>query len=130
MENSAPAPKAAIIKNIYFYLVSFVALMMVTFSVADLVNMALKTWVFTAATEYSYYPTPVCDEVAKMSDPNIKQIPPEECVKLEEKNRERFANDQLAQRQRDTVRDISFIVVGIPLFLFHWRTIRRKEDGK
>jgi hypothetical protein len=49
MENTTPATKAMIIKSIYFYLVSFVALMMVAFSSADLINMALKTWIFTKA---------------------------------------------------------------------------------
>jgi hypothetical protein len=130
MDTSAPTPKTAIIKNIYFYLVSFVALMMVTFSVADLVNMALKTWVFTKADYYSYYTNPSCDLSIQKADPEIKPMTPENCAILQEQNKKQEAENRISDRQRNAVRDISFIVVGVPLFLLHWRTIRRKEDGK
>ena len=52
----------------------------------------------------------------------------EECAKLEADNKKQAEENRAAQRQRDLVRDISFIVVGIPLFAYHWRVIRRKED--
>jgi hypothetical protein len=37
--------------------------------------------------------------------------------------------NRLAQRQRDLVRDISFIVVGGPLFWFHWKLARKKDPA-
>lgn len=118
--------KIALIKNIYFYLVAFVALMMVVFSLADLVNLGLKTWVFTKADGPNYYPMTGC---ATMPPAEVKsgQITVEQCAQMEEENRQRQEEERVASNQRNVVRDISFIVVGLPLFLIHWRILRKKE---
>lgn len=133
MENQPTNNKIAIIKNIYFYLVSFVALMMVVFSIADLINIALKTWIFTKADSFYYGPvSPECGTVVKPTDVTVnvaaRQMTPEECVKQDEINRQREQDNQNVQKQRDAVRDISLIVVGIPLFILHWRVLRKKEN--
>lgn len=130
MENqTTPASnKIAIIKNIYFYLVSFVALMMVVFSVADLVNLALKTWVFTKADGYYVARITDCSDIPQPTDPASRQMTEEECVAAQEANRQREEENQIAQKQRNAVRDISFVVVGIPLFIVHWRAVRKKNN--
>lgn len=118
--------KVSFIKNIYLYLVSFVALFMIVFSVADMVNIGLKTFLFPKADSYGYYPEPACpvlpDENATSTDPRGKDY----CVSKEERERAEKEN-RSAQRQRDLVRDISFLIVGLPLFAYHWMIIRRKE---
>ncbi|MBI5221346.1 MAG: hypothetical protein HY979_00885 [Candidatus Magasanikbacteria bacterium] len=132
MEQNIPSNKTAVIKNIYFYLVAFVALMMVVFSLADLINTALRTWVFTKADNFDYYagPVPACDPtVAKTLDSSTPKISDAECAKVEATNKQRQKDSQEGQRQRDMVRDISMIVVGIPVFIFHWMTIRKKEQN-
>jgi hypothetical protein len=127
------ATKAGVIKTIYFYLVCFVALMMVVFSTADVINIALKTWVFTKADD-NYYsapamvcPAPIVDKTASNTVSTQSQA---ECEKQQIINQEQDIKNRDAQRQRDVVRDISMIVVGIPLFLYHWRIVRKKDIKK
>lgn len=122
--------RVAIIKNIYFYLVSFVALMMVVFSLADLINTALRTWIFTKADYYDYsYTVPACDPLAsKTMDTSTPKLSAEECAALQAQNEKRQQDSQESQRQRDMVRDISMIVVGLPVFVFHWLAIRKREQ--
>lgn len=126
-----PTGKQSIIKTIYFYLVSFVALMMVVFSLADVINMALKTWIFTKA-DMDYYSMPVsieCDQNYKPITPDqVKPATPEECAQRAALQKKQDEDNRDSQRQRDAVRDISMIVVGIPLFAFHWWIIRKKEN--
>ena len=121
-----------VIKSLYFYLVSFVALMMVVFSVSDVINIALKTWVFTAADKDMYaYPRAAC-EVPAPATPDPKAVPAQtkaDCEKQNEENIKQQEASRVAQKQRDVVRDISMIVVGIPLFLIHWRIVRSKEEN-
>ena len=126
-----PAHKGRVIKSLYFYLVSFVALMMVVFSTADMINIALKTWVFTAADKDMYaYPRAVCEVPAPATDPKAVPAPTKaECEKSNEENIKQQEASRMAQKQRDVVRDISMIVVGIPLFLIHWRILRSKEEN-
>lgn len=132
MENTnQPSNKAAVIKNVYLYLVSFVALMMVVFSLADLINTALRTWVFTKADFYgNYYPELACDQLSVKTSPDIKPLSPEECEQRKVQQKQMEQDNRVAQRQRDMVRDISMMVVGVPVFVFHWLTIRRKEKGE
>lgn len=120
-----PAPRGQIIKNIYLYLVSFVALMMIIFSAADLVNILLRTYVFTKADQNYYnYPTPACPALAPGNTTSTKEnsgcINQEEQLQADKNNRD-------AQRQRDLVRDISLIVVAVPVFAYHWKIIRKRE---
>lgn len=120
------SPKGSVIKTIYFYLVTFVGLMMVVFSSANLINTALKTWVFTKADNDVYY------DMACAPQPEgktVSEYSPAQCEKQREANRINAEANRVAQKQRDLVRDISFIAVGIPLFLFHWRFIRKKLDA-
>ncbi len=135
MDTLEPAPKGRIIKSLYFYLVCFVALMMVVFSFADTINIALKTWVFTAADKDTYYMPNVCTAPQPMA-PEVKGdlsrapvMSVEECEKQNKISSEQQETSRIAQKQRDVVRDISMIVVGIPLFLIHWRILRNKEEN-
>ena len=103
-----PTGKFIVVKTIYFYLVSFVALMMVVFSLADVINMALKTWVFTKADNFSYYyAQPACDANIIKTDPNLEPLSAEECDKQKADADKRAADDRIAQRQLSAVRDIS-----------------------
>ena len=135
MDNAGALNKILLIKKIYFYLVSFVALMMVVFSLADLVNTALKMYVFKRADNFSYYPVMSCNVPAAMiKDPNVKTtlevtpISKEDCEKQEADNKKRAEEDRLAQREQDLVRDISMIVVGLPLFALHWMGAKKKDQ--
>jgi hypothetical protein len=126
-----PTHKGRVIKSLYFYLVSFVALMMIVFSAADMINIALRTWVFTAADKDTYaYPRAVCEVPAPATDPKAIPAPTKaECEKSNEENTKQQEASRIAQKQRDVVRDISMILVGIPLFLIHWRILRSKEEN-
>jgi len=123
METNNSNGKVVLIKNIYFYLVSFVALMMTVFSLADIINITLKTYIFTKADNINYYPTTPCVVTPNTSTTKDNS----DCIKEQAENQKINDDNKIAQREQDVVRDISFIVVGIPLFIFHWKVIRRKE---
>lgn len=119
--------KVTVIKNLYFYLVSFVALMMVVFSLADLINLGLKTWVFTKADNYGYYGPVACTLPTTKSEDKLQVPDIQDCNKQQAEQKKAQEESNLAQKQRDAVRDISMIVVGTPLFILHWTVVRRKE---
>lgn len=117
--------KATLIKTLYLYLVSFVALMMLVFSTADMINIVLRTFIFTKADQnIYYYPEVAC--VPPTTASGTPSMTKDYCPDPEEQ-RKRDEMSRASQRQRDLVRDISFIVVALPLFAYHWRIIRRKE---
>ena len=124
--DTQPTTKGSIIKNIYLYLVSFVALMMVVFSVGDMINIVLRTYIFTKADQNFYsYPVAPC-AVAPTGTSSTPTKSTEPCLSQAEQDKQN-ADNISAQRQRDLVRDISFLIVGLPLFAYHWRIVRKKE---
>lgn len=127
MDTPSHHPKSNLIKNLYLYLVSFVALMMVVFSSADIINIVLRTYVFTKADDVNYYtapcPAPVNQDFKSVS--GTPTVP--DCEAQRAIDKEQNEKNATAQKQRDIVRDISMIFVGVPLFAFHWRLTRKKE---
>lgn len=117
--------KVVLIKNIYFYLVSFVALMMMVFSTAELINNLLKMYVFTKADNYGYYS--VCQDIAVTDGKNPSSITPDQCEKQNAYNNKMAEENRASNLQRSIVNAISFFIIGLPLFILHWRVVRRKE---
>ena len=120
------------IRSIYFYAVSIIALFMIVFSAVDLVNLGLKTWVFKYADPaYSFcvpgnvgtYNGPM---IPAPTDPNAKTQPTgptqAQCDTQNQQNEENISR----QNQSSAVRDLSLLVVAIPLFLFHFRIVQKE----
>lgn len=127
--NNMQMSKAQIIKTVYFYLVSLIALMMVVFSTADLVNLGLKTWVFPKA-DLNEYREPTC-AIMVAKDPTGAEADTAYQQRLQQCEESKIDETEARaiRKQKDAVRDISFLFVGIPLFLYHWLTIRKEKKA-
>lgn len=107
-----------LIRKIYLYLFALVGLFMITVGSARLVNLALKVYVFQEADRYYEYPVPrTVDEKAG----EIQQPDPKE---LEEFNKRQTRS----QRQRELAESLAWIIVGLPLWLYHWTVIKRERE--
>ncbi|OGL94916.1 hypothetical protein A2348_05515 [Candidatus Uhrbacteria bacterium RIFOXYB12_FULL_58_10] len=105
----------SIILRIYFTLVAFVTLMILIFSVSDLVNIALKTYVFPKADRPEY--TMVCDlQYQTREQCDTQKVNDEESARV--------------RKQQSAVRDISLLLVAAPLFWLHWRVVYRDLMGE
>lgn len=104
------------IRLIYLYLFSFVGLLVVVIGSVQLVNLGMKVFVFPESDKYEYM-TPAV-------------MPDGEKGKIDEKQMQaQAARDQRRNRQRDLSNSLAMIVVGLPLYLYHWKTIQ-KENKK
>lgn len=103
------------LRLLYLYLFSFVGLLITIIGGIQIVDLTLKTYVFKVS-EYSYYPdsVPVEKGVAMPS--------------LEEQKR-RNLEEQSNQRKRQVSNSLAMILVGAPVYLYHWKTIK-KENRK
>ena len=120
-----------IIRSLYFYAVSIVALFMLVFSCVDLVNIGLKTWVFKNADpsysrcipgNYGVYGTKPTSATG-ITDENTPTGPTQEQCDLQNKqNQENISR----QNQSSAVRDFSMLVIALPLFLFHFRIVQKE----
>ena len=109
-------------------MVSLIALMMVVFSTADLINLGLKTWVFPKASLNEWREPPCSIMITK--DPMIDQTDEMYQQRIQQCEASRMDENEaiIIRNQQSAVHDISFLAVGIPLFLYHWLTIRREKQ--
>ena len=99
------------IRLLYLYLFSFVGLLITIIGSIQLIDLGIKTYVFKVS-EYTYYSDPMVEEKAKISS-----------EEMEKRNKQEQANQQ--KRQLST--SLSMILIGVPLYLYHWKTIKKEN---
>ena len=100
------------LRLLYLYLFCFIGLLIVVFGSIQLVNLGLNALVFKDADKYEFYVQPKIDG---------KPIETEEEIKL------RQERELVRQRQRELSNSIAMITVGLPLYLYHWKTIQKEH---
>jgi len=99
------------IRLLYLYLFAFVGLLITVIGSIQMLDLALKTYVFKVS-EYTYYP-----EQVKIEGQVIDQ------AELDRRNKEEQEN----QRKRQISTSLAMIFVGSPLYLYHWQTIKKEN---
>jgi len=116
-----------LIRTIYLYLFSLVGLVIVVIGLVQLVDLGLKAFIFTNADQAIMYPSyPV--KVASPDGKEAVMTPAEE---------EKYNADQIAvqekQKQSDRERTasnaIAMIIIGTPLFIYHWKIIQKDKEN-
>jgi len=103
--------KSSLIRTIYLYTFSLIGLVLIVMASVNLISLGLKTFIFTEADQ-DYYarPAPLPEEGAGEStveEPKIDYLK--------------------SQRQRELAQSIAMLLVGIPLYLYHWRVIKKEK---
>lgn len=112
------------IRRVYLYLTSLIGLILIIIGTVQLVNLALKTWVFTKADEQFHY---CIDRETKRPLKEGEEVPkPTEEEKAEQ--RRQCEEEKTARRQADAARSIAFIVVGAPVWFYHWGKVKQEKD--
>lgn len=106
------------IRLLYLYLFSFVGLLIVVIGSIQLVNLGIKTYIFPEADTYSSYSPTLA--------PDGKSAP----VIDENKMREQQAADQKHQKQRELANAVAMIIVGAPVYMYHWKTIQKEAKAE
>src|SRR3989344_3726906 len=107
------------LKKAYLYLVSIISLVIMVIGGIMLLDMALKTWVFTKA-DRDFYTAPCYAE--KRVDASV----PAQCTEEEEaKQKQREEDIRAAQKQRSASQAIAMLLVASPIWYFHWRLARK-----
>jgi hypothetical protein len=110
------------IRRLYLYITSFIGLILIIIGTVGLVNIALKTWVLTRAddTDLRY----LCERPVAAPDKEVtsETLSEEDCEK-------RMDEEKTARRQKDAAQDIAMIIVGTPVWLYHWSRIKNEKDA-
>lgn len=102
------------IRLLYLYLFSFVGLIIAVIGSIQLIDLGMKTYVFKIP-EYTYYPEPM-------------DIDGKQTISAEEMEKRNII-EQSNQRKLQLSNSLSMIVIGIPLYLYHWKTVKRENKA-
>jgi hypothetical protein len=111
-----------LIRKIYLYLFSLIGLVLVVIACVQLVDLGLKIYFFPAADRSYVYPmAPVAVPAGQVgsstsANPDAAQLAA-------------YEDQQTTSRHEQTASEaLAMILVGAPLYLYHWRTIRREKS--
>lgn len=102
------------IRTIYLYLFSFVGLLTVVIGAVRMVDLGLKVFVFRDADRYEY-------SVSVPVDGKTDDVMSEQAI------REQVIREQRRNRQREFSGAFAMLAVGLPLYLYHWKTIQKEN---
>jgi len=143
--------KQSLIRTIYLYIFTLLGLVLVTIGSVNLINLTLKTFIFTKADQeldYNMRPSlPImmegktvteddfisamekCQDKCDLTSEQKTQIASWlQDYKVWQEQESKF-DYTTQQRQREFSIALSLIIVGLPLYLYHWGVIK-KETGK
>ena len=140
--------KQSLVRTIYLYIFALLGLVLLIIGGVNFLNMGLKAFIFTQAEEeqrllYKQIPFP-------SSVPTVEKIGEgidageEVCLSEEEKiSIQNWLTDYnnwkesslkidpiTVRRHRDASLNLSLILIGLPLYLYHWRIIKRETKDK
>jgi hypothetical protein len=140
------AKKHSLVRTIYLYLFTIIGLSLVVIGTVRFLDMGLKAFVFTGADEperiqQRYYQGYMPSAVEKIATPEevdeVEGLTDAEKASLKDfiRSYETWQEDRgkidyvSSRRQQDASVNLSMLLVGLPLYLYHWRIIRRETKG-
>lgn len=107
------------VRLLYLYLFSFIGLLITVIGSVRLIELGLKVYVFKGADQYqNTFPMKV--------DPTGKELVLTQAEREAQKRDIDLENKR--QRQRELSGALAMILVGVPLYKYHWKTIQK--EGK
>lgn len=134
----------SVVRTVYLYLFSLIGLCLVVIGGVRLVDMGLKAFIFTAADEAQKsisavppYP-PVSDKDIKNKTADGVELSVEDKAALEQwradyerwqtaESKRNYVNEE---RSREAASSLAFILIGLPLYFYHWSVVRRESSKK
>lgn len=129
------------VRTVYLYLFAFVGLLLVTIGGVQFVTMALRATIFTQADAQERLrmppPGPFGPRGESMAtytkNPQLSNDDRAVVQQwLEDYKRWQIETKRIdpvrANREREAASALAMILVGLPLYLFHWRIIRREPN--
>jgi len=132
-----------LIRTIYLYLFALLGLVLLTIGGLRFIDMGLKAFVFTKAEEEqrliyrqpSYLPYPV-QQIEELQEKDGLSEEEKATVKQwladykDWKERRSQIDPVTARRHRDASLNLALILIGLPLYFYHWRIIKKETKNK
>jgi hypothetical protein len=108
------------LRKSFLYIFATIGLILTIISGVNLINLGLKTFIFTKADHFCYETIPVSiDKVGKTTELTAEQ-------KIAQQNQ---CNEQRISNQQNQIStSVAMIIVGLPLYFYHWIKINKENQ--
>ncbi|MGM0438826.1 MAG: hypothetical protein ACQEP3_00100 [Patescibacteria group bacterium] len=128
----------SLVRTIYLYLFAGIGLILLIIGVVRFIDMGLKATIFKEAQsverleQSNYYsrPYPTIDferyeDEEEVTEEELESL--RSMIEDYEEQEEKWGNADryLAKKQEEASYNLAFILVGFPLYLYHWKTIKK-----
>lgn len=130
--------KTKLIRSIYLYIAALVSLIFVAVGTGNLLNTGLKYFFFPKAEKGGYSRCNVQPQVYGLEKSNYANIASDDQkIQLENMLRdyEQWKKDNSGdecysqERQNNTVNALTMMIIALPIFLLHWRLIKKESPS-
>lgn len=112
------------LRKVYLYITSLIGLILIIIGAVQLINLGLKTWVFTKADDQFFFCLERRETRPLKEGEEAKQLSTEE----KDVRRKECEEERTARRQSDAARSIAFILVGTPVYFYHWNKVKEERE--
>ncbi len=114
------------LRKAFLYIFASVGLILMIIGGVSLIDLGLKSYVFTKADNYCYERSPVAP-VEKIPN-GTTPLTAEQQKAEDEWQKKQCEESRTASRQGQASNAIAMLIVGIPLYSYHWMQIRKENQ--
>lgn len=107
------------VRLLYLYLFSFIGLIIAVIGTVQLVDLGMKVYLFNGADRYDVVTVPT------KFDPTGKEVALSDKEKEDQQKQQDLQTKRNRQQQASTA--LAMLLVGIPLYKYHWRLIKKES---
>lgn len=112
------------LRKVYLYLFAIVGLVLIITGGISLIDLGLKATIFKQADDYPI----MIEKRIPTKDGQDRELTAEEQAERKAEAEETQRKQRTSERQRQASRAIAQLIVGVPLFAYHWRLIRKEQQ--
>jgi hypothetical protein len=112
------------LEHVYFYLVSFIALILIIIGAVNITQTAIA-YITPVHEEFNpFTPRGPSADLAMWEEEFGPELMEEERDRFETISRENYTRRLI----RDLIGGLAFVIIALPVYLYHWRKIPRLES--
>lgn len=100
------------VRLIYLYLFSFIGLLISVIGLVRIVDLGMKVYIFKDADKYEFVAPKIEGQEIEINEQKRMQ-----------------ETESKRQRQREFSGALSMILVGVPLYLYHWKKVQKENKN-
>lgn len=115
------------IRILYLYLFSAIGLFICIIGLIRLIDLGMKVYIFHDADKYTFTRPVLAPEKTTGQNSGVSE---EELKRQNDEAEKAQEMENKRNRQRETSGALAMILIGIPVYLYHWNTIAKENKSK